>query len=203
MFRKFRFRRQHILELTRQVLADITLANRGFTLSPLQQVLVTLRYLATSTFQDVCGELVGVDQSTVSRTVSRVTDAMFRQAQQHIFFPDQASANRTKRALYQSYGFPNVVGCIDGTPVCIQRPHKQEHEFVNRKGYHSINLQVGLFATPQTHCVCARVCACVYVCVCVCVCARVRVPRCVCVCVCVCVRVCVRVCMCVCVYVCV
>ena len=149
VFRKFRFRRQHILELTRQVSAAITLANRGFTLTPLQQVLVTLRFLATSTFQDVCGELVGVDQSTVSRTVSRVTDAMFRQAWQHIFFPDQTSANRTKRALYQSYGFPNAVGCIDGTQVRVQRPHEQEHEFVNRKGYHSINVQVGLCTTEH------------------------------------------------------
>ncbi|KAL8583044.1 hypothetical protein ACOMHN_051208 [Nucella lapillus] len=53
VFCKFRFRWQHILELTHEVSADITLANRGFTLTPLQQVLVTLRYLATSTFQDV------------------------------------------------------------------------------------------------------------------------------------------------------
>ena len=160
MLHKFGFRRQHILELTRQVSADITLANRGFTLTSLQQLLVTLRYLATSTFQDVCGELVGVDQSTVSRTFSRVTDAMFRQARQRIFFPDQASANRTKRALYLSYGFPKAVGCIDGTQVRIQRPHEQKQEFGNRKGYNSINVQVGLFAPPPpppTHSVCVFV----------------------------------------------
>eukprot|EP00745_Piridium_sociabile_P037868 TRINITY_DN69115_c0_g2_i3.p2 TRINITY_DN69115_c0_g2~~TRINITY_DN69115_c0_g2_i3.p2 ORF type:complete len:110 (-),score=7.55 TRINITY_DN69115_c0_g2_i3:1065-1394(-) len=74
LFRKFRFRRQHIWELTNEVEGEIRLQNRGFTLTPLQQVLVTLRYLATSSFQDVCGELVGVDQSTVSRAVSRVTN---------------------------------------------------------------------------------------------------------------------------------
>ena len=68
------------------------------------------------------------------RTVSRVTEAMFRQARQHIFSPDQTSANRTKRALYQSYGFPNVVGCIDGAPVRIQRPHEQNYGiFVTEK----------------------------------------------------------------------
>lgn len=66
LFRKFRFRRQHILELTEDISADVTLANRGSALTSLQ-VLVTLRYFATSTFQDMCGELVGVDQSTVER----------------------------------------------------------------------------------------------------------------------------------------
>ena len=86
--------------------------------------------------------------------------------------------------------------------VRIQRPHEQEHEFINRKGYHSINVQVGLFAPPPPplplkHSVC--------VCVCVCVCARARACDSVCVCACVCVSVCVCacVCACVCVYVCV
>ena len=73
-------------------------------------MLVTLRFLATSTFQDVCGELVGVDQSTVSRTVSRVTEAMFRQARQHIFFPDQTSANRTKRGALPVLRIPQRGG---------------------------------------------------------------------------------------------
>ena len=38
VFGNFRFRRQHTLDLTCGVLADITLANRGLTLTPLQQV---------------------------------------------------------------------------------------------------------------------------------------------------------------------
>ncbi len=39
-------------------------------------------------------------------------------------------------------GFPNVLGCIDGTQIKIQAPHENEAEFVCRKGYHSINVQV-------------------------------------------------------------
>ena len=85
-------------------------------------------------------------------------------------------------------------------------PHEQEHEF-DRKGYHSINLQVGLFATPSpspnTLCVCVCVFVCVFVCVCVCVCARTCACASVCVCVCVWVCVCVCVCACACVCVCV
>lgn len=35
------------------------------------QLLVTLRYYATGTFQSVCGDTDGVDQSTASRAITR------------------------------------------------------------------------------------------------------------------------------------
>ncbi|XP_072159734.1 putative nuclease HARBI1 [Bemisia tabaci] len=40
------------------------------------------------------------------------------------------------------YGFPQLLGCIDGTLVKIQTPTQDEHIFVDRKGNHSINCQI-------------------------------------------------------------
>ena len=37
-------------------------------------------------------------------------------------------------------GFPNLIGAVDGTHVRIQAPHEDEASFVNRKGFHSINV---------------------------------------------------------------
>ncbi|XP_033744292.1 putative nuclease HARBI1, partial [Pecten maximus] len=39
-------------------------------------------------------------------------------------------------------GFPNVVGCLDCTHVRIQGPTENEKDFVNRKGFHSLNVQM-------------------------------------------------------------
>lgn len=39
-------------------------------------------------------------------------------------------------------GFPGVVGAIDGTQVRIIAPTVNEETYVNRKGIHSINVQV-------------------------------------------------------------
>lgn len=39
-------------------------------------------------------------------------------------------------------GFPNVLGCVDGTFVRILSPKEREGEFINRKGFHSLNVQV-------------------------------------------------------------
>ena len=35
-----------------------------------------------------------------------------------------------------------MIGCLDGTQVKIMAPSVNEHEYVNRKGVHSINVQV-------------------------------------------------------------
>ena len=38
--------------------------------------------------------------------------------------------------------FPKIIGCVDGTHIEILAPSSEEHEFVNRKGEHSINVMV-------------------------------------------------------------
>lgn len=40
--------------------------------------------------------------------------------------------------LNGSNGFPNVIGCIDGTHIPIKQPHI---DYYNRKGFHSVILQ--------------------------------------------------------------
>ena len=39
-------------------------------------------------------------------------------------------------------GFPNFLGCIDGTFIRIQKPSENEADYVNRKGYHALSVQV-------------------------------------------------------------
>ena len=68
LFCKFRFRRQDILDITDELQQLIELPNRKGALPPVVQVLLTLRLYACGSFQDVCGELIGVHQATASRT---------------------------------------------------------------------------------------------------------------------------------------
>ena len=108
VFRNFWFRRQHTLDLKCDVFADITFANRGFTLTPLQQV--TRRYSATSTFQD-CGDCwFGVNFLTVIRTISTVYKWRYVQTSQATLYSFLIKLVRTG-----PYALPVAVECSDGT----------------------------------------------------------------------------------------
>ncbi|XP_047125543.1 putative nuclease HARBI1 [Hydra vulgaris] len=39
------------------------------------------------------------------------------------------------------YGFPQVVGAVDGCHIRIKAPYKNSEDYINRKDYHSIILQ--------------------------------------------------------------
>uniref|UniRef100_A0A673IH05 DDE Tnp4 domain-containing protein n=1 Tax=Sinocyclocheilus rhinocerous TaxID=307959 RepID=A0A673IH05_9TELE len=68
--------------------------------------------------------------------------ALQSRAQIHVRLPTQEEATRTKDKFRRDSGIPGIFGCIDGTHVRIQAPSKNEYLFVNRKGFHSINVQV-------------------------------------------------------------
>ena len=106
-----------------------------------QQVLVALRFYATGSFFQVVGDTVGVDKSTVSRTVERVSTALAAKAGRFIKWPSADKKKEIKTGFFEKGGFPGVIGCIDGTHVRVAAPSEDEPSYVNRKGYHSINTQ--------------------------------------------------------------
>ena len=106
-------------------------------------MLITLRFLASGSFQQVTGDSVaGLDKSTVSRIVRRVTLALSRSVDQFIRFPQtQEERDNAKQGFYNIANFPCAIGCIDATHIRIIAPTENEWDFVNRKRYHSINVQ--------------------------------------------------------------
>ena len=84
----------------------------------------------------------GIPKCTISRIVSRVSTAFVRKQHEFIRWPSTAAERQEiKQGFFEKGGFPGVIGCIDGTHVRIQGPSAHESDFVNRKGFHSINVQ--------------------------------------------------------------
>ena len=71
LFKYFRFRRPGILAITDSIRGKIELPNRRGALTPLLQVMVALRFYASGSLQNTCGDLIGVDQSTVTRAINK------------------------------------------------------------------------------------------------------------------------------------
>ena len=139
---RYRFGRQS-LEFIATLLSDDLRRStrRNHAMPPLQQVLIALRFFASGSFLQVIGDTVGVDKSTVSRVVTNVSKALLARQNRFIKWPTNAEIVVNKNEFYRRGKFPCVIGCVDGTHIRIQAPKDHENGYVNRKGFHSINVQ--------------------------------------------------------------
>lgn len=142
LYEAFRFRRNDIIDIVNDLRPEIEVQKRSYTVPAHMQVMVALRFFATGTFQSVVGDTVGISQPTISRIIHRVSRALVGQMPAWVYLPSQEEAEKQKINFFGKAGFPSVIGCIDGTHVRIQAPSQNEHEYVNRKNYHSVNVQV-------------------------------------------------------------
>ncbi|XP_030747090.1 putative nuclease HARBI1 [Sitophilus oryzae] len=105
-----------------------------------------LRFLATGAYQRVigCGFDISMSQQSISRAVEEVTTTITNTfSEQWINFPTtEASKNNIKQGFMAAFNFPGVIGAVDCTHVEIVRPSMEEHNYLNRKGYHSKNIQL-------------------------------------------------------------
>ncbi|XP_040072436.2 putative nuclease HARBI1 [Ixodes scapularis] len=73
-----------------------------------------------------------------------------------LWWPNEAEAAEVQQQFFEVAGFPSVVGAVDGTHIRIQGPSDHEEAYVNRHGYHSINVQLVVDAAYQIRHVVAR-----------------------------------------------
>ena len=131
---RYRFGRNAINYITNLLYEDLVRVTR--------RGLVALRFFASGSFLQVVGDSLGVDKSTVSRTVRDVSLALNKRRNQFIKWPSlNNEIEKMKNNFFLQAGFPSVIGCVDCTHIRIQAPHHNENNYVNRKRYHSINVQ--------------------------------------------------------------
>ncbi|XP_040354835.1 putative nuclease HARBI1 [Ixodes scapularis] len=140
---RYRFTKTTVRELLTLLPLQQTGDNRGLPLTPLLQLLVTLRFYGAGTFQMVAGDLVHVSQPTVCRTVRTVTTLIARVLfRRLVHFPAASEYHGVMRDFYAMGQFPGVTGCIDCTHVRIRSPGGDDAEvYRNRKGVFSLNVQ--------------------------------------------------------------
>ena len=47
-----------------------------------------------------------------------------------------------KSSFEEEGGFPGIIGVVDGTHIRIRAPEKEPEAYINRKKFHSINVQL-------------------------------------------------------------
>ncbi|XP_045493453.1 putative nuclease HARBI1 [Colias croceus] len=119
---------------------------RGTKEIPLEvKVLCALSFFATGSYQRIVGVTQHLPQRTTSRCIRQVVEALNspRIVKKWIVFPQtHQERTRIRQEFQRKFQLPGVIGCIDCTHISIVKPHIDEQNYFNRKGYHSLNVQM-------------------------------------------------------------
>jgi hypothetical protein len=151
-----RFENENVDFLAREFLPENG-ETRGGALSSRKKMEILLRCMADPGFQIGVAEDVGVERSTVCKTVDYVMDRILLKANDWIKFPSTIEEINTAKAQWQTrFRLPTVIGALDCTHVEILKPNVHGDEYINRKGYASINVQATVNADEEFTSVCAE-----------------------------------------------
>lgn len=143
--RLFRLNKDLYLHLVNELSPYMRQGQRSSKLSISARILASLRFFAVGSYQRCVGGnfLISIAQQTMSETLTEVCNAMENIAPRWIKFPIDREVQQTKKLNFmREFGFPGIVGCIDGTHIAILAPVEDEHLYLNRKRFHSKNVQI-------------------------------------------------------------
>ena len=128
---RFCLRKDSVSDLVKILAEDLEhQTRRGLPLSPMQQVLIALRFYATGTFQRVIGDLFGVSVFAACRVIHKVSRAIPKQKGQFLSIPGNLADVKT-----------TLIGAITCTHVSVTCPNKENAmAFVNHKQFYSMNV---------------------------------------------------------------
>lgn len=144
LLKHYGFPRQDILRLCEELRPVIERAtNRSHAIPCHTQVLVALGLYTSGGFQAHVGDSTGLSQSSVSRVINKVTDAIFMKAVSVNNIPmDDISIKKVKDNFQKIDNFPNIVGIIDCTHIPMKGHIDSDGMYKNKKEGLSLKVQV-------------------------------------------------------------
>lgn len=116
------------------------------SLSAESKIFTALLFYATGSYQRLIGQSynISISQSSVSNCVKEVSQLIYAHLRnEYIKFPTTAVEKQVvKQQFMENTHFPGAIGAIDCTHIRILAPTVEEHNYVNRKGFHSKNVQI-------------------------------------------------------------
>lgn len=76
--------------------------------------------------------------------VWKVCAALYCLALQYIQWPNKEEVQHIWTNIEYKYGFSKIIGVIDGTHIKIIKLKEHDESYINRKDYHSVQLQVSI-----------------------------------------------------------
>ena len=116
---------------------------RKDTIDLSKRVAITLYYLKDQGSMQMTANTFGVARCTVGQIVKEICTILSKHlGPKMIQFPvtkEEVLEGTTN--FHKAFGFPQVIGCIDGTHIPIKQPSENAHDFYSYKLCYSINCQ--------------------------------------------------------------
>uniref|UniRef100_UPI00398E71EA putative nuclease HARBI1 n=1 Tax=Pristiophorus japonicus TaxID=55135 RepID=UPI00398E71EA len=104
---------------------------------------IALNVYATGSFQSATADISNISQFSAHRSIHQVTDPLHRRRLQYISFPMSREKQVERQAVFvRIAGCPRVQGAIGCTHVALRAPQTHAEMFINRKGIHSLNVEL-------------------------------------------------------------
>ena len=118
--------------------------NGGRPIIDLQkQLLITIWILGNPECLRSVADRFNVTKSSAFRVYHRICGAISNNLSgQLIKFPSGQRAIDVAQGFEEKRAFPGVLGAIDGCHIPVKAPRQNHEQYVNRKGFHSLQLQV-------------------------------------------------------------
>lgn len=108
-----------------------------------KQILITVWILANPECLRSVSDRFNISRSTCYEVYQRICTAIVDNlVHRFIHLPEGDNARNTIQKFEEQRGFPGVLGAIDGSHIPIEAPIKDPEQYINRKGFHSLQLQV-------------------------------------------------------------
>ncbi|CAH1977921.1 unnamed protein product [Acanthoscelides obtectus] len=143
----YRLRKQDVQNLEEMLQPFLPVHPRSHAISNRTKILSALRFFASGSYQLDVGRnhTVTLSQPSISRTLHEVLGAFNTPEilNRYVHFPNTIQElTNTRERFFAKYQVPGIIGCIDCTHIGIVCPIENEHIYINRKHYHSLNVQM-------------------------------------------------------------
>ena len=108
-----------------------------------KQVLITMWILGNPECPRSVADRFNVTKSSAFHVYRRICEAICNNLSgQPIKFPSGQRAIDVVQGFEEKRAYPGVLGAIDGCHIPVKAPRKNRKQYINRRGFHSLQLQV-------------------------------------------------------------
>lgn len=108
-----------------------------------KRLAITLCYLKDQGSMTTVANLFGIARCTVGQVVSEICKILSQDlGKELIKFPsEKEDVEKSAAQFFHRFGFPQVIGCVDGTHIPIRQPTENPHDYFSYKLCYSLNCQ--------------------------------------------------------------